>query len=122
MKKWCVYYQVQRYELVDYVSADLEITDELYEKIQENIENGIPVHSGEVGEELEKLAQKHYENYVTQFACDDYDMPWRGDYDSDEAYERHLKRIASTFLRMILMPPKKNTKNIFRIERHANGI
>lgn len=90
-KKWCVYYQVQRYELVDYVSADLEISDELYEKIQENIENGIPVHSGEVGEELEKLAQKHYENYVTQFACDDYDMPWRGDYDSDEAYEKALE-------------------------------
>lgn len=78
-KKWCVYYQVQRYELVDYVSADLEISDELYEKIQENIENGIPVHSGEVGEELEKLAQKHYENYVTQFACDDYEyaVAWR---------------------------------------------
>ena len=91
MKKWCVYYRVQRYEYVDYVSADLEISDELYEKIQENIENGIPVHSGEVGEELEKLAQKHYENYVTQFACDDYDMPWRGDYDSDEAYEKALE-------------------------------
>ena len=52
MKRWCVYYQVQRYELVDYVLADLEISDELYEKIQENIENGIPVLSGEVGEEL----------------------------------------------------------------------
>lgn len=37
-EKWCVYYQVQRYELVDYVLADLEISDELYEKIQENIE------------------------------------------------------------------------------------
>lgn len=36
MKEWCVYYQVQRYEFVDYVSADLEISDELYEKIQEN--------------------------------------------------------------------------------------
>ena len=121
MKKWCVYYQVQRYELVDYVSADLEITDELYEKIQENIENGIPVHSGEVGEELEKLAQKHYENYVTQFACD----VCRGVVimTAMRHMKRHLKRIASTFLRMILMPPKKNTKNIFRnSEKHANGI
>lgn len=98
MKTWKVYYTINDEEYTDYVSADLEISDELYDKIQEKIKNYIPVDSGEVGTELEKLAQKHYERYITDMVYDEYDYPKPWEYNNEEDYEKEVEKYHKYFL------------------------